>query len=127
MSLLKVFVEKPGVESADHWRILNNLNQPTRFVMTKNNMWRDNIEEMKTKFASSDLVQINWINGDRIPSPGTWFTNSKFALGGVEKDLLPHLMSLFVAASIHLGHSDIFFKIFISSSEYCSILQNIVC
>ena len=65
--------------------------------MTKNNMWRDNIEEMKTKFASSDLVQINWINGDRIPSPGTWFTNSKFALGGVEKDLLPHLMSLFVA------------------------------
>ena len=33
-----VFVEKPGVESSDHWRILNNLNQPTRFVMTKNNL-----------------------------------------------------------------------------------------
>ena len=94
-----VFVEKPGVESSDHWRILNNLNQPTRFIMTKNNMWRDNIEEMKKKFASSDLVQINWINGNRIPNPGTWFTNSKFALGGVEKDLLPHLISLFVAVA----------------------------
>ena len=94
-----VFVEKPGVESSDHWRILNNLNQPTRFVMTKNNMWRDNIEEMKKKFASSDLVQINWINGNRIPNPGTWFTNKKFALGGVEKDLLPHLISLFVAVA----------------------------
>ena len=36
-----VFVEKPGVESTNHWRILNNLNKPTKFMMTKNNMWRD--------------------------------------------------------------------------------------
>ena len=27
------------------------------------------IDEMKNKFASSDLVQINWINGKRIPNP----------------------------------------------------------
>ena len=92
-----VFVEKPGVESTNHWRILNNLNKPTKFMMTKNNMWRDSIKEMYDKALKSDVVQINWINKDRIPSPGTWFTDKKFAMGGVEKDLLPHLISLFVA------------------------------
>ena len=57
-------------------------------MMTKNNMWRDSIKEMYDKALKSDVVQINWINKDRIQS-GTWFTDKKFAMGGVEKDLLP--------------------------------------
>ena len=94
-----VFVEKPGVESTNHWRLLNSLHKPTKFMMTKNNMFRDNIDQMQQSVDASDLVQINWINKNRIPGPGTWFTNKKYALGGVSKDLLPHLLSLFVQLS----------------------------
>ena len=36
-------------------------------MMTKNNMWRDSIKEMYDKALKSDVVQINWINKDRIP------------------------------------------------------------
>ena len=57
-----VFVEKPGVESTNHWRILNNLNKPTKFMMTKNNMWRDSIKEMYDKALKSDVVQLSLIH-----------------------------------------------------------------
>ena len=33
-------------------------------------------------------------NTNRIPSPGTWFTNKDLAFGGVSRDLLPHMLSL---------------------------------
>ena len=34
-------------------------------MMTKNNMFRDNINEMQQSVDASDLVQINWINKNR--------------------------------------------------------------
>ena len=40
---------------------------------------------------------MNWLNKDRVPSPGSWFTTKKLAYGGVSRDLMPHLLSLYIA------------------------------
>ena len=94
-----VFVEKPGVETIEHWRLLTNLNKSTRFMMTKNNQWRENIDQIVESCEASDLVQINWVNKNRIPGPGTWFTDKSKAFGGVSRDLLPHLISIMISAN----------------------------
>lgn len=94
-----VFVEKPGVESVEHWRMLTNLNKSTRFMMTKNNMWRENINDIVESCEASDLIQINWVNRNRIPGPGTWFTEKAKAFGGVSRDLIPHLLSIMISAN----------------------------
>ena len=60
-------------------------------------MWRDNLEEMRSYVESSKAVKIKWINKNRIPGPGTWFTTKKLAFGGVSRDLMPHLLSLYIA------------------------------
>lgn len=92
-----VFVEKPGFETVKAWRKLVRDFPDTRFMMTKNNMWRDNIAEMKALVDRAVKVEINWINDDRIPNPGTWFTDKSMAFGGVTRDLVPHLLSLYAA------------------------------
>lgn len=92
-----VFVEKPGVESAAIWQQLTVDYPDTKFIMVKNNMWRSNITELKALADKARHVKLNWINNDRVPSPGTWFTTKKLAFGGVSRDLMPHLLSLFVA------------------------------
>jgi len=94
-----VFVEKPGVETINHWRLLTNLNKSTRFMMTKNNQWRNNIKDITKNCEASDLIQINWVNKNRIPGPGTWFTDKSKAFGGVSRDLLPHLMSIMMSVN----------------------------
>lgn len=94
-----VFVEKPGVETIEHWRLLTNLNKSTRFMMTKNNQWRNNIKDITKNCEASDLIQINWVNKNRIPGPGTWFTDKSKAFGGVSRDLLPHLMSIMMSVN----------------------------
>ena len=38
-----VFVEKPGVKTADDWHSLHKQHPNTRFMMVKNNMWRQEI------------------------------------------------------------------------------------
>ena len=92
-----VFVEKPGVADSNEWRQLIEQFKYTRFIMVKNNMWRDNIEELKSHVANARTVKIKWINKNRIPNPGTWFTTKKLAYGGVSRDLMPHLLSLYIA------------------------------
>jgi hypothetical protein len=92
-----IFVEKPGVKDKTSWQSLINNFPNTRFIMVKNNMWRDNISELQTKAQSAKSIKINWINKDRVPNPGSWFTNKTLAYGGVSRDLMPHLLSLYVA------------------------------
>ena len=41
------------------------------------------------------VTRINWINDNRVPKPGSWFTNKGLAFGGVSRDLMPHLLSLY--------------------------------
>jgi predicted dehydrogenase len=92
-----IFVEKPGVANSTVWATLVHTFPNTRFMMVKNNMWRSNIDEMRSYVESSKAVKIKWINKNRIPRPGTWFTTKKLSFGGVSRDLMPHLLSLYIA------------------------------
>ena len=92
-----VFIEKPGVLNSDAWTNLVTTHSRTRFIMVKNNQWRTNIDEFKDLAKKSAGVCINWVNWDRVPKPGSWFTNKELAYGGVSRDLMPHLLSWFMA------------------------------
>jgi predicted dehydrogenase len=99
-----VFIEKPGVASASIWETLVKTFPNTRFMMVKNNMWRSNIAELKTLAGQAKTVKIRWIRKNCIPSPGSWFTTKKLAFGGVSRDLMPHLLSLYVAMNPDWKH-----------------------
>jgi predicted dehydrogenase len=92
-----VFIEKPGVATSATWTRLITEFKQTRFIMVKNNMWRSNIAELAELASKSKTVKIRWIRKNCIPSPGSWFTTKKLAFGGVSRDLMPHLLSLYVA------------------------------
>jgi predicted dehydrogenase len=92
-----VFIEKPGVATSLTWTKLVTEFKQTRFIMVKNNMWRNNINELKELANQAKIVKIRWIRKNCIPSPGSWFTTKKLAFGGVSRDLMPHLLSLYVA------------------------------
>jgi len=92
-----VFIEKPGVATSLTWCKLVTTFPQTRFIMVKNNMWRSNINELKELAGRAKTVNIRWIRKNCIPSPGSWFTTKKLAFGGVSRDLMPHLLSLYVA------------------------------
>lgn len=100
-----VFVEKPGVKNSSNWATLIHTHKNTRFLMVKNNMWRDNIEEMLVNAKRATEINFNWINKDRVPNPGSWFTNKKLSYGGVSRDLMPHLLSLYIALNPHWKYS----------------------
>jgi len=89
-----VFIEKPGLPSADQWQELCDSFPNTRFYMCKNNLYRNEygaLGNFLKNVESPVSVEINWLNKDRIPSPGSWFTNRKQSWGGVAMDLFPHL------------------------------------
>jgi predicted dehydrogenase len=88
-----VFIEKPGVADSARWQCLVDTFPHTRFIMVKNNQYRDIIEKLKIVSYNTDVVDIRWINNNRVPSPGSWFTDVNKSFGGVEKDLMPHLLS----------------------------------
>jgi len=88
-----VFIEKPGVADKEAWQNLVEAFKYTRFMMVKNNQWRDNFADIKKKADRAKTINLRWINRDRVPSPGSWFTTKKLAFGGVSRDLMPHLLS----------------------------------
>lgn len=92
-----LFVEKPGFSSAARWSEFHRRYPKTRVMMVKNNQWRLNFNDLRELAARSKKITINWINRDRVPNPGSWFTNRELAWGGVSRDLLPHLLSIFLA------------------------------
>lgn len=102
-----VFVEKPGVADSNSWNILLETFKYTRFIMVKNNMWRSNIAELTELASKSKTVKIRWIRKNCIPSPGSWFTTKKLAFGGVSRDLMPHLLSLYVAMNPDWKHETV--------------------
>ena len=92
-----VFIEKPGVSTSAAWSNVLLSNPQTRFMMVKNNMWRSNIADLKELASKAKTVKIRWIRKNCIPSPGSWFTTRELAFGGVSRDLMPHLLSLYIA------------------------------
>jgi predicted dehydrogenase len=92
-----IFIEKPGVKTSAEWTSMIKHRPFTRFMMVKNNMWRDNIDELHDLAFKAKTVKTRWIRKNCIPSPGSWFTTKELAFGGVSRDLMPHLLSLYVA------------------------------
>jgi predicted dehydrogenase len=92
-----VFVEKPGFKDSDEWTNTIKMRPFTRFMMVKNNMWRNNITDLCKLASTANSVNIRWVRKNCIPSPGSWFTTRELAYGGVSRDLMPHLLSLYVA------------------------------
>ena len=92
-----VFIEKPGVATSLTWCKLITTFPQTRFIMVKNNMWRSNIDDLQALADKAKTVNIRWIRKNCIPHPGSWFTTRKLAFGGVSRDLMPHLLSLYIA------------------------------
>jgi len=88
-----VFIEKPGVRTAHDWQVMVDSCPETKFMMVKNNQYRDELHFFKALSKQSTNVNINWINYNRVPNPGGWFTNSHYSFGGVSRDLMPHLLS----------------------------------
>lgn len=88
-----VFVEKPGLRTSEHWEALVHTFPNTRFAMVKNNQFRHNVAELYITARKSDEIVLNWHNYNRVPNPGSWFTDKSRAWGGVSRDLLPHLLS----------------------------------
>lgn len=99
-----VFIEKPGVATSATWIKLVTEFKQTRFIMVKNNMWRSNIAELVKLAKKAETVKIRWIRKNCIPSPGSWFTTKKLAFGGVSRDLMPHLLSLYAAMNPNWKH-----------------------
>jgi predicted dehydrogenase len=91
-----VFVEKPGLLDALAWSMLINQNKKSRIVMVKNNQHRDEMSDLQALAANSTDIDLNWNNENRVPSPGSWFTERKRAWGGVSRDLMPHLLSIYI-------------------------------
>jgi predicted dehydrogenase len=102
-----VFIEKPGVKHSTNWSSLVHTYKDTRFMMVKNNMWRDNIKEIELNAKLAKTIDLNWINKDRVPSPGSWFTTKKLSFGGVSRDLMPHLLSLYISLNSHWKYSQL--------------------
>jgi predicted dehydrogenase len=102
-----VFIEKPGVATSATWIKLVTEFKQTRFMMVKNNMWRSNIAELKELAITAKTVQVRWVRKNCIPSPGSWFTTKKLSFGGVSRDLMPHLLSLYVAMNPNWKHDTV--------------------
>lgn len=86
-----VFVEKPGFKTAQRWQ--RACDSSVRLMMVKNNQYRENINEMCRDALGIEYIRLSWINFNRVPNPGTWFTTKDLAWGGVSRDLMPHLLS----------------------------------
>lgn len=92
-----VFIEKPGFKTSEEWKSIVQHRPFNRFMMVKNNMWRSNITNLQKLASQAKTVNIQWIRKNCIPHPGSWFTTKELAFGGVSRDLMPHLLSLYVA------------------------------
>lgn len=94
-----VFIEKPGLPSAEQWNTLCEDYPKTRFIMCKNNLYRDSYGAVDDFLAGNEEligIDVTWFNANRIPNPGTWSTNRRSAWGGVALDLFPHLYTQLV-------------------------------
>ncbi len=92
-----IFIEKPGFKNSAEWQDVVKKRPFTRFMMVKNNMWRNNIPQLQEQATKAKHVNIEWTRRNCIPSPGSWFTTRDLAFGGVSRDLMPHLLSLYIA------------------------------
>jgi predicted dehydrogenase len=93
----KIVVEKPGFDSFASWTKFQAEFPKTKLFMVKNNMYRrhelDLIHESIRDFGV-ESIKILWVNQNRVPGAGSWFTTKELAYGGVSRDLMPHALSV---------------------------------
>lgn len=89
----RIFVDKPGVGSYREWQALKTSHPSAEFTLIKNNLYRNSLTGLTEYFKSGQVesIELLWMNKNRIPNPGSWFTNEETAFGGVAHDLFPHL------------------------------------
>lgn len=90
-----LMVDKPGCKTADQWQQLVQAYPLTRIMMIKNNMWRTDADKFQQYAGDAKEIDLCWINQNRVPRPGSWFTDSELAYSGVSRDLVPHLLSIY--------------------------------
>ena len=99
-----ILIEKPGVQDSKAWQCLVEDHPNNRIMMVKNNQYRTEIADFKRLTSVSTDIYVIWNNKNRIPNPGSWFTNKELAFGGVSRDLLPHMLSYYtVLANYKIG------------------------
>lgn len=89
-----VFIEKPGLPNVEELTQLQHRYADTKYIMCKNNLYRASygaLDDLMNKSIRPTKIEVSWLNANRVPSPGSWFTNKKLAWGGVALDLFPHL------------------------------------
>jgi predicted dehydrogenase len=95
------FVEKPGFKNWSEWNeVRNELElEGKRLILVKNNLFRPQNRVLFDLCQNINLEAVNlkWITKNRIPWPGSWFTDIEKAYGGVTYDLLPHMLSFLLA------------------------------
>jgi len=91
----KFIIEKPGVRDKKTLENIINGNPEKLITIAKNNLYRD--WSWFYRLSDVKFVNILWLNKNRIPKPGSWFTNKELAWGGVSRDLMPHLLHMFYA------------------------------
>lgn len=88
-----ILVEKPGLANTKAWTNTIQRFPHHTILLVKNNLYRESIHTYMNLLDLEEVskIEINWLNKDRIPNPGSWFTDSTQAFGGVTHDLFPHL------------------------------------
>jgi len=89
-----VLIEKPGLADSASWQALVDKFPNTRFAMVKNNQHRTEMPGFARLAAMAERGKIVWSRRDGIPQ-GAWFLNPQQAFGGVSRDLMPHLLSIY--------------------------------
>jgi predicted dehydrogenase len=93
----KIVVEKPGFATLQHWMKFQKEFPKVKLFMVKNNMYRvPELEYIRESIRDYGVesIKILWINKNRIPGAGSWFTTKELAYGGVSVDLMPHALSV---------------------------------
>jgi predicted dehydrogenase len=94
-----IVVEKPGFQHAGSWLGFQQQYPKSRLWMVKNNQFRTLFADLQDK--EIEKIQLFWLNKNRIPGAGSWFTDKYKSYSGVSRDLMPHLLSV---AQRTLGH-----------------------
>lgn len=104
----KILVEKPGFQTWDEWNEFQQ-NFAGQLFMAKNNMYRsihNDIYRAINHYKDIESVNVFWLNTNRIPSAGNWFTNKSLSFGGVHRDLMPHAINVVQAITGYVALDD---------------------
>lgn len=91
-----ILVEKPGLESAEKWKEVQDALPDNIILMTQNNLHRGKefYEAFPKDLSEVKAIFFVWSTKNRIPFPGYWFTDKSKSFGGPSVDLLPHLLHM---------------------------------